>query len=145
MSILIDTNVLVRWAQPSHPAHTVAVQSVGSLLARRTPVYYTAQNVIEFWNVATRPAANNGLGLPPDLVRAELANMEGLLTLVPDSPAIYREWKDLVLKYGVTGVRVHDARLAAVALANNISSILTFNTADFIRYSHLAVVHPSGI
>lgn len=62
MSILADTNILLRRTQPDHPSHTLAVESVAKLLAAGEPVYFTPQNIAEFWNVATRPAVNNGLG-----------------------------------------------------------------------------------
>ena len=145
MSVLLDSNILLRWAQPWHPSHGVAAQSVARLLSQGAKVYYTPQNIIEFWNVATRPAANNGLGLSRDLVLAELIHMERMLTLIPDSPAIFPAWKTLVVQYGVVGVQVHDARLATVALVNHIPRILTFNTGDFSRYRHLSVLHPSNV
>ena len=55
MSILVDTNILLRRTQPDHPSHTLAVESVARLLAAGDPVYFTLQNMSEFWNVATRP------------------------------------------------------------------------------------------
>jgi predicted nucleic acid-binding protein len=73
MSVLIDSNVLLRRAQRAHPARGIAIQSVAKLLAANTPVYFTPQNIIEFWSVATRPAEQNGLGLPQRLVLSELA------------------------------------------------------------------------
>ncbi|MDQ2711171.1 MAG: hypothetical protein M3Y24_02865 [Acidobacteriota bacterium] len=33
MSILADTNILLRRTQPDHPSHTLAVESVAKLLA----------------------------------------------------------------------------------------------------------------
>ena len=62
MSILADTNILLRRTQPDHPRHGLAVESVARLLSSGEAVYFTLQNMSEFWNVATRPAANNGLG-----------------------------------------------------------------------------------
>jgi predicted nucleic acid-binding protein len=118
---------------------------VAKLLARNTPVYFTPQNIAEFWNVATRPADKNGLGLSQDIVLAELALIEELLTLLPDSPAVFPEWKRLVAQHRVIGAKVHDARLAAVANVNGVGSILTFNTGDFVRFDSLAILHPSEI
>jgi predicted nucleic acid-binding protein len=63
MSILVDTNILLRRTQPDHPSHPLAVESVAGLLNAGEPVYFTLQNMAEFWSVATRPTANNGLGL----------------------------------------------------------------------------------
>ena len=78
MSVLIDTNVLLRRAQPSHPSHVAAVESIARHLTRSTPVYFTPQNISEFWNVATRPADKNGLGLPQETVVAEITTIEEL-------------------------------------------------------------------
>jgi predicted nucleic acid-binding protein len=74
MSILADTNILLRRTQPDHPSHMLAVESVAQLLATGEPVYFTLQNMSEFWNVATRPAANNGLGFSIALALGEMEN-----------------------------------------------------------------------
>jgi predicted nucleic acid-binding protein len=145
MSVLIDTNVLLRRAQPGHPLHASAVDSVARFLARSTPVYFTPQNIAEFWNVATRPADKNGLGLPHATVLAEIAAIESLLILLPDAPAVCPEWKRLVTTHRVTGVKVNDARLVAFMSVFRIKSILTFNTGDFTRYPFIAALHPSEV
>jgi hypothetical protein len=79
------------------------------LLAAGEPVYFTLQNISEFRNVATRPIANNGFGFSVSLTPGEVEKIERLLALLPDSPAVYRGWKRLVIKHGVLGVKVHDA------------------------------------
>jgi len=144
MSVLIDTNVLLRRAQPSHPSHSAAVESIARYLARNTPVYFTPQNISEFWDVATRQADKNGLGLPHETVAAELTTIEQLLTLLPDSPAIYGEWKRLVMLHKVVGSKVYDARLVAVMNVYGVKSVLTFNTADFKRYGNASTLDPSS-
>ena len=111
MSVLVDTNVLLRRTQPDHPQYAVAVESVRRVLAAGEPVYYTLQNIAEFWNVLTRPTANNGLGVSAATALGEVEKIEQVIELLPDTAAIYEEWKRLVVRYGVTGVKVHDARL----------------------------------
>jgi len=49
----------------------------------------------------------------------------------------------LVIAHAVMGVNVHDARLVAAMLVHGLTHILTFNTADFRRFSQITVVHPS--
>jgi predicted nucleic acid-binding protein len=44
----------------------------------------------------------------------------------------------------VRGAKVHDARLAAVMQAHGLTRILTFNAADFRRYSDITVLDPSS-
>ena len=79
MPVLIDTNVLLRSMQPSHPMHVSAVRALEVLIRRQEPLVIALQNVAEFWNVATRPVANNGLGFTIEEARDELAKIEGFL------------------------------------------------------------------
>jgi predicted nucleic acid-binding protein len=139
MSVLVDTNVLLRRAQPDHPSHTVAVESVARLLAAGEPVYFTPQNIAEFWNVATRPTANNGLGFSLAVTLREVSNIERTLTLLPESPTTYAEWKRLVVEHNVLGTKVHDTRLVAAMNVHGIKRILTFNTGDFTRFAVEAI------
>jgi hypothetical protein len=66
-------------------------------------LFFCSQNIAEFWNVATRPSNRNGLGFTPEEAWQEVLSIEGLLTLLPDSPSIYTEWKRLVKDYKVQG------------------------------------------
>jgi predicted nucleic acid-binding protein len=145
MSVLVDTNILLRSVEPSHPQHAVAVGAVSQLLAESTPVCFTLQNVAEFWNVATRPIANNGLGLSIPSTLGEVEKIEALLTLLPDTPAVYAEWKRIIVEHGVSGVKVHDARLIATMKTHGISRLLTFDVDDFTRYTGIEVLHPKTV
>jgi predicted nucleic acid-binding protein len=144
MSVLVDTNILLRRTQPGHAQHAVSMKSVARLLAGGESVCFTPQNISEFWNVATRPLANNGLGFPVSLVLAEVEKIERILTLLPDSPATYPEWKRLVIKHSVQGIKVHDTRLVAAMNVHGVGRILTFNADDFMRYG-IEILDPSVI
>jgi predicted nucleic-acid-binding protein len=61
MSYLVDTNILLRSVQETHSMHEVAVQAVKSLFEQSEMLCILPQNLIEFWVVATRPIAMNGL------------------------------------------------------------------------------------
>jgi predicted nucleic acid-binding protein len=145
MRILVDTNILLRSAQPSHPLCAEAAHAVATLLRERVEVFFSSQNMAEFWNVATRPVASNGLGFSRDEVSREVRRIESLLTLLPDTPAIYPAWKRLVEDRAVQGVKVYDARLVALMSVYAIDSILTFNTADFRRYANISAIEPASV
>jgi predicted nucleic acid-binding protein len=134
MSVLVDTNVLLRQLQPALAQYRAAIDSVARFLDDGEIVYFTPQNVAEFWNVMTRPVANNGLGFSVAQALAEVEKIEATLTLLPDSPAIYSEWKRLVIKHSVLGAKVHDTRLVASMNVHGVGRLLTFNTADFQRF-----------
>ena len=120
------------------------MESVARLLAANETVCFTPQNISEFWNVVTRPVAHNGLGFSVSLVAGEVEKIERILTLLRDSPATYTEWKRLVIKHSVVGVKVHDTRLVAAMNVHGVGRILTFNVDDFARYG-IEVLHPSSV
>lgn len=145
MTFLVDTNVLLRSAQPSHPMYEEAVNATNTLLGRGEELWLAPQNLIEFWNVYTRPVERNGLGHTVTEAETEVNRLKELFPMLLDLPAIYGEWERLVIAHAVMGVNVHDARLVAAMLVHGLTHILTFNTADFRRFSQITVVHPSEI
>lgn len=140
MIYLVDTNVLLRFAVRTHPLHPTIRAAVRKLRAAGHRLRATPQNFVEFWNVATRPVDRNGLGLKPGDTDRLLHFVERLFPLLPDSPAVYPEWRRLVVSFGVAGVQVHDARIVAAMIVHNVSHILTFNTTDFVRYTAMNIV-----
>jgi predicted nucleic acid-binding protein len=145
MRVLVDTNVLLRSAQPSHPLCLQATHAVSKMIRQRDSVFFCPQNIAEFWNVATRTVDANGLGFSLEEALREVENIEMLLTLLPDIPAIYIAWKETVSRHKVQGVKVHDARLVAIMKVYAVESILTFNDADFKRYSEITAIPPSSV
>ncbi len=144
MRVLVDTNILLRSVQPNHPLCSQATHAVSKLIRQKDSVFFCAQNIAEFWNVATRPAERNGLGLSAEEALQEVANIEKLLTLLPDVPAIYSAWKQIVALHKVQGVKVYDARLVGIMSVYAVDSVLTFNSADFERFGNIRTIHPSS-
>lgn len=145
MNYLVDSNVLLRHVEPKHPMYPEAVNAIAALLNAGEAVYVLPQNIAEFWNVCTRPLKNNGLGFTPAQTDAEVTRIESMLTVVPDNAAIYSEWRQLVVRYSVSGVQVHDARIAAAMKAHGITHLITFNPKDFTRYQSITLMTPADI
>jgi hypothetical protein len=78
------------------------------------------------WNVTTRPIDKNGFGWLPEKTDVEISRLEPLLTVLPNSQAIYREWRKVVLDNSVLGKQVHDARI-------------------FKRFGHITLIDPNTI
>lgn len=114
MSYLLDTSILVRLANVADAKFAQADRAIAELEQRGETLHLTAQNLIEFRNVATRPKAVNGLGLTVRETESKSAIFEGSFTLLPEAADIYPAWKSLVMALGVIGKQVHDARLVAV-------------------------------
>lgn len=145
MSYLIDTNILLRSAEPTHPMYGDATNAIQILMNREKTLYIATQNLIEFWNVYTRPRERNGLGYEADDAEKEINQITSFFCLLPESPNIYTQWQKLVINYRVKGVNVHDARLVAFMLVHDLTHILTFNVDDFQRYREITVINPQNM
>jgi predicted nucleic acid-binding protein len=145
MTTLVDTNLLTRIVQPAHVQHQDALDAVTALRLRGEALHLVPQNFFEFWVVATRPAAQNGLGMSAAEAAVEFATFRRLFTVLDDTPAILPEWEQLVSRLGVVGKTAHDARLVASMRVHGLNRLLTFNVGDFRRYPGLTVVSPSDV
>ena len=142
---LADTNLLLRLAEPKHPMHAEARGAINALVAKGDTVCTIPQNIIEFWNVATRPAVNNGLGFTTAQTQAEVEKIEKLFQVIPDVAEIFAEWKRLVIAHAVIGKQVHDTRLVAAMNVHQITHLLTFNKDDFKRFQGITVLSPQEV
>lgn len=142
MMCLVDTNVVLRWSQSSHPDYPLVRSSVETVVEAGNTVWVAPQNLVEGRNVLTRPLERNGFGLSPQTAQQVVADVENFFLLAEESPLVYPEWKHLVASHSVRGIQVHDARLAAVMAVHGITHILTFNGDDFRRYPGVTVIDP---
>jgi predicted nucleic acid-binding protein len=145
MNILLDANILLRLADPASKSHTIAAAAVLTLRTHGDILQITPQCVYEFWVVATRPIANNGLGLSiPECLR-EVANLEASFQLLDDKPTLFAEWKAVVSAIGCHGKIAHDARYVAAMRTHGLTHLLTFNASDFSRFPGLIVLDPNNL
>jgi predicted nucleic acid-binding protein len=145
MSYALDTNVLARSIEASHPMHGTAKQAVETLINRGEEIFVLPQNLYEFWAIAIRPRKNNGLELNADEARLHLEKFAIVFSLKFDIPAIYNEWKDHVYHHKALGKPSHDARIAAAMKVHGITHLLTFNTDDFKRFTDITSVNPIDV
>ena len=141
---LLDTNILLRISRRDDPDHRIVDAALAKLIGDGSLLHYTHQTMAEFWNVATRPAERNGFGLMPSDADRQVLVMEAGMVLLPDSEAVYHEWRRLVLAHGVCGVKVHDARLIAAMNVHGVTHLLSLNSVDFERYTNVEVIHPAA-
>jgi len=145
MRILSDTNVLLRMAVPAHPLSSIASKAIETLHAAGHELFIVPQNIYEFWTVATRTTAYNGLGMSPNDAEQALSDLFDLFRMLRDERAIYEVWLELVTRHSVAGVKSYDARLAAAMRRHQLDALLTFNPSDFRRYAHVNVLEPEKV
>lgn len=140
MSVLLDTGVLLRVFVKADPAHGAICRAIRHFGRSSEEMVTSFQNLAEFCNVSTRPVATRG-GYGITIVKAGLraTAVERLCRLIFEDKHSYALWRRLITRYNLSGVAMHDARLIALMLSNNIEKIFTLNERDFRRYE------PEGI
>ncbi|MBA4105430.1 MAG: PIN domain nuclease [Pirellula sp.] len=142
--MLVDANILIRTANPADSEHKTSIDALRQLAASGHELVLVPQVLYEYWVVATRPAANNGLGMTADEAAADLDKFCARFVVMLDVDSIFEAWRDLVSRYAIVGKKAHDARLVAAMVRHGITHLLTFNEQDFARISEIAVILPSS-
>ena len=145
MRILLDTNVLVRVADPKDPDQGLAADALDRLDQQGHELRLVPQNLYELWVVGTRPKATNGLGFSSQEMQVLLQRFAELFPLLKDERGVIDRWQALVIQQDVRGKQAHDARIVAAMLRHGVDHLLTFNAADFGRYSEIAVLSPGDV
>ena len=142
---LLDTNIILRFSNPSDAQHALVTEAVATLLMRGDDCYLAPQVLIELWVVATRPTDVNGLGWSTDYTRQVIDQLLDRFPLVEELPQIFPTWLKLVADNQIKGKRTHDARIIAVMRTAKINHILTLNPNDFSGISDITIVRPQDI
>jgi hypothetical protein len=77
--ILVDSNILLRLAQPGHPHRQPAWDAIATLTVREGEQFAIApQSLYEMYVVCTRPPSANGIGMTPQRSHAERTRVRAL-------------------------------------------------------------------
>jgi predicted nucleic acid-binding protein len=144
-SYLVDTNILLRLVQPDSAEYGTVRQCTDHLWAQGAELFYTSQNLAEFWNVCTRPADRNGFGFSVAETDERANLIEAKFRFAADSEATHQEWRRIVVVASVSGIQVHDARMVAAMRMHGIANLLTLNAKDFRRFSGINVLSPDEV
>lgn len=146
MRILLDTNIVLRLAQPGHSMHSATRQAIIALDHANVEMCLVPQVFYEFWSTATRPAtAPNGIGMPVPDVLESFNDFLHSYEFLNDDAGLFQRWMALVSSYGTQGKVSHDARFVAAMMGHGITNFLTYNTKDYTRYKNITVLTPIDI
>jgi predicted nucleic acid-binding protein len=109
MKVLLDTNVLLRIAQPSSHDHQTAKSAVLALVSIDVRLCIVPQVIYEFWVVATRPQSVNGLGLDIPVAFKSITGIIQEYQILRDERGIFENWRSLIIDNRVMGKTAHDA------------------------------------
>jgi hypothetical protein len=140
--IAVDTNILVYAHREEVSWSSVASESVRSLAEGGEPWAIPWPCIHEFLAIATHPrvfATPTPLERAVDQVQAWLESPS--LVLLSEGPGYWARLSEVALVSRVGGAVLHDARIAALCLANGVSELWSADR-DFGRFPALNVRNP---
>lgn len=140
--IAVDTNILVYAHRTDSPHHAPALEALRSLAAGGRTWAVPWPCVHEFLSTVT----HQRIYRPPSTVGTAVAAMQDLLAMRGvttlgedvDHPSVIAR---LLNVSGVTGPKVHDARIAAICLSHGVSELWTADR-DFSYFQELRTRNP---
>lgn len=142
---LLDTNIILRFSNPSDGQHELVANAVAAILANGDECYLAPQVLIEMWVVATRPTDVNGLGWSTTYTRNIIGQLMQRFPIAEEGPQLFPKWLEIVSTHKISGKRTHDVRIVALMKTASIDHILTLNPSDFSNIPDITVVHPRNI
>jgi toxin-antitoxin system PIN domain toxin len=140
--IAVDTNILVYAHREDVPWFETASASVRDLAEAGRPWAIPWPCIHEFLAIVTHPrifVTPTPLERAIDQVRAWMESPA--LALLGEGPAYWDRLSGVLLASRVGGPAVHDARIAALCLANGVSELWSADR-DFGRFPALKVRNP---
>ena len=122
--LLLDTNVLIY----SIDEGSKYFKKSQTILAEHSELYTTSKNISEYLAVITRIPTNPLLLNDALLIVEDFTNM---MTILYPNEESFLIFQSLLKKYKPTGLKIHDYEILSIGIANQITTIATFNEKDF--------------
>ncbi len=139
--VFLDTNILVYSKDEASPFFGQACEALEGLVFNGIVLCINRQVLREYACVVTRPPPR-GLGAGIERALKEISEFETAYRVLQHPQNVWQHWKRLAKTSGLTGLRLHDAYIAAVMVGHGINSILTLNTKDFQGLQGIRPVKP---
>lgn len=140
--IAIDTNILVYAHVRQSPWYPRASQLLSDLAASGSPWAIPVHCLNEFFSVVTHPKIYR----PASSARVAIAQIDAwsaapTFSLLGEDAASWAQERDLALEATLVGAAIHDARIAAVCIENDVAELWT-SDRDFSRFPALRTRNP---
>jgi predicted nucleic acid-binding protein len=138
--LLLDTNILLEATDEGRNKHHQAVQLFQEAHAMGIDLFLATQNLREYLVVATRPVANNGLGMTITDALENIAQFRSRTSLIAESISAAECFLRWANQYQFHGKKLHDLQLLATAFRGGIHAVVTLNSKDFPVIDQIAVI-----
>ena len=142
--VFADTNVLLCATDRSREHHEEARRLIRDAGPSGYHLALSGQILREYLVVATRPVADNGLGLSIPEALHNVDQFSRPPTVFCDEPeSVTARLRELTAACDLKGKRIHDANIVATMLVHGIRRLITENTDDFAVFDEIETSTPS--
>jgi predicted nucleic acid-binding protein len=134
--LFIDTNILVYATDPRSPYRVGAVHALGKARQRGYALVISTQVLREYLAVTTRTNVGSS-DVPFTEIFENVRLFRRAFEIVEDRSIVLDHLLELLESIPTAGKQIYDANIVATMQAHGIRSLLTHNTVDFNRFSHL--------
>lgn len=139
--LFVDMNVLVYTTRPSATQHAAARAALTRLEGEGSTLWVSPHVLREYLAAVTRPYAT-APGLAIATAIADVRNFRAAFDVAEERPSVLDRLLDLLFAHRGSGRQVHDANVVATMLEHDIRRLLTFNAADFRRFTRITHIEP---
>lgn len=143
--VFLDTNILLTATDESRAFHETARKLIARGGAAGLHGATSGQVIREYLVVATRPLAENGLGLSSADAIGNIVKMTRRLQFYDERESVSVRLRRLVGAGGIRGKAVHDANIVATLIEHGIEWLVTENPEDFAGYPGVGTVKLSEV
>ena len=138
--VFVDTNVLTRATIVAAPLHAEAQAALVQLRREERDLWISNQVIREYVANASRPQSYSQ-PIPMTQILEQVKLFRATFHVAEDTTRVLDQLLILLSEIPAGGKQIHDANIVATMLANRINTLLTFNVADFDRFSgHIKVL-----
>ena len=138
--LLIDTNVLLEATDEGRRLHEQALVVFQFAQKAGLDLFLGTQVVREYLVVATRPVANNGLGMNMASALENIGRFRRRSSMIAETlraSDLFIEWAG---QWGICGKKLHDLQILATASSAGMNALLTANQEDFPTTSPIDII-----
>jgi hypothetical protein len=131
----IDTNILLRFVKQDDADYALVRSAIERLWVAGDDLFYTSQNLAEFWNTCTRPVEKNGYGLTIAEADTRARLVEKQFGLLDGGRAAHFGWRRLVVENAVWAFRCMMPGLSQRCGFTGFGISSRSTVRDFARYN----------
>ena len=140
MKVLLDTNVLLEATDEGRKLHDQSLGIFQNAAASGVELFLATQVIREYLVVATRPIANNGLGMDTVAALGNIGQFRRRASLIAETVQAGELFLVWAARFGISGKRLHDLQLLASASAAGMDGLVTANEVDLPETSNIRIL-----